>query len=121
MAFSSGFLNERVIIATRAEEQTGQFGKQGQARYQIFGAVFANAAYSKGTKSLQEGAMDAYSTIIFRCRYHEWIDDWCIIKYRGKWYNIVQPVNGSHEKNEMQIVAQSMANQNVTIVEPSES
>lgn len=109
MAFSSGFLNERIFIATRVEQQSTQFGMTGQPAYEVFGPIWANAAYSKGTKSLQEGALDAYGTMIFRCRYHEWIDEWCLIKYQGKWYQIIQPVNGNRMKNELQIVAQSMA------------
>ena len=39
MAFSSGFLNERIMIATRAEDNTSQFGKQGQAKYQVVGPI----------------------------------------------------------------------------------
>ena len=86
MAFSSGFLNERIVIATRAEDKTSQFGKQGQAKYQVVGPIWANVTYSKGQKKLEEAAMDSLNTRLFRCRYHEWIDEWCLIKYHGKWH-----------------------------------
>ena len=116
MAFSSGFLNKQVVIATRAEDQTNQFGKQGQARYQVFGPIWANVTYSKGQKRLEEAAMDSMNTRLFRCRYHDWIDEWCLIKYHGKWHQI-SSCDGSEERDEMQITAVQMSNQNITFVE----
>ena len=116
MAFSSGFLNERIMIATRAEDKTSQFGKQGQAKYQVVGPIWANVTYSKGQKKLEEAAMDSLNTPLFRMRYHEWIDEWCLIKYHGKWHKI-SSCDGSEERNEMQITATAMPNQNITFVE----
>ena len=116
MAFSSGFLNERIVIATRAEEQSTEFGKQGQARYQVVGPIWANVTYSKGQKKLDEAAMASLNTRLFRCRYHDWIDEWCLIQYHGKWHNITS-FDDSEERNEMHITAVQMPNQNVNLVE----
>lgn len=115
MSFSSGYLHDRIIIARRADEQSKDFGKSGQPRYTILDTFWANAAYAKGDKKLEELAMTSLNTIIFRLRYHCGIDEWCLIKYNGKWYNITS-CNGNEMKNEMQITATSMANQQVTIV-----
>ena len=49
-------------------------------------------------------------------RYHGWIDEWCLIKYNGKWHQI-SSCDGSEERNEMQITATAMPNQNIAFVE----
>ena len=116
MAYSSGMLNKRIIIARRAEEQTASLGKQGQAKYEILGPFWSAVDFNRGIKSLREGAYDGYDALMFRLRYHECIDRWCIIKYQGKWYKI-QSFNADGELNQIQITAIEMANQNVTLIE----
>ena len=120
MAYSSGFLHHRITIATRSKEQNTNFGKSGQPSYVILGTFWANASYLKGTKKLQEGAMDSINTMLFRMRYHGCIDEWCLVQYHGKWYNLTS-CNGDEEANEMQMTGTIMPNQAVNIIEPSES
>ena len=115
MSYSSGMLNKRIVIAKRANDQEQTFGKQGQPRYAIVGEFWAAADFSRGVKALREGAMDAYDTLMFRLRYTDQIDRWCLIQYHGKWYNI-QSFNDSKQDNQIQITAQEMPNQQVTIV-----
>ena len=115
MSFSSGFLNQRITIARRAEEQNSTFGKQGQPKYTIIGTFWANHTFSKGAKALHEGALDAYETAMFRMRFCDCVDRWCIIKYEGKWYQI-QSLNSDRQSNQIQITAIEMVNQQVTIV-----
>ena len=115
MAYSSGMLNKRITIACRAEDNSNQFGKQGQARYTILGQFWAAEDFSRGVKSLREGAYDAYDTVMFRLRYHECIDRWCVIQYQGRWYQI-QSFNADKQANQIQITAVEMANQNVFII-----
>ena len=67
---------------------------------------------------LREGAYDAYDTVMFRMRYNAQIDRWCLLQYQGKWYQI-QSFNESYQDNTIQITATEMANQKVTIVEPT--
>ena len=114
MAYSSGMLNKRITIATRAEEEQ-EFGKQGQARYTILGQFWAAEDFNRGVKSLREGAYDAYDTVMFRLRYHAAIDRWCVIRYDGKWYQI-NSFNADKQANTIQITATEMAN-NPTIME----
>ena len=114
MAYSSGMLNKRITIATRAEDKQ-EFGKQGQARYTILGQFWAAEDFNRGVKSLREGAYDAYDTVMFRLRYHECIDRWCVIRYDGKWYQI-NSFNASKQDNQIQITATEMAN-NPSIIE----
>jgi hypothetical protein len=73
--------------------------------------------FNKGTKSLREGALDAYDTVMFRCRFNKDIDRWCLLKYNGKWYQITS-LQEDYQTNQIQILATELANQNVNIVEP---
>ena len=115
MAYSTGMLNKRIQIYQRAEEQGSTFGKSGQPKYQLLGDFWANETFSKGVKALHEGALDAYDTVMFRLRYHECIDRWCVIRYDGKWYQI-QSFHPDPQANTIQITATEMAN-NPTIIE----
>lgn len=115
MAYSTGMLNKRIIVAKRADEQEQTFGKQGQPRYSIVGEFWAAYDFNRGVKALREGAMDAYETVMFRLRYTDQIERWCLIQYEGKWYNI-QSFNDDKQANTIQITAQEMPNQQVTIV-----
>lgn len=114
-------LNKRIRIAKRAEEQDKQqgkssnFGKSGQPQYSWLGWFWAAESFSKGVKALQEGALDAYDTVMFRLRYTPCIDRWCLIWYNGKFYQI-QSFNEDAQANQIQITATEMAN-NPTIIE----
>ena len=124
MSYSTGMLNKRIQIYQRAEEGSDlkgkNFGKSGQPKYELLGPFWANETFSKGVKALHEGALDAYDTVMFRLRYHACIDRWCLIRYNGTWYQILS-FNADEHDNQIQITAQEMPNQNVTILTPSES
>ena len=122
MAYSTGMMNKRVKIAKRVDSTGGDFGRSsGGQKYTLLGEFWASEKFDKGMKSLREGAVDAYDTVMFRLRFHEGIDRWCLIQYLGKWYQI-KSCNEDYQTNEIQITATEMANQNVTIVySPSSS
>lgn len=124
MSYSTGMLNKRIQIYQRAEEGSDlkgkNFGKSGQPKYELLGPFWANETFSKGVKALHEGALDAYDTVMFRLRYHACIDRWCLIRYNGTWYQILS-FNADEHDNQIQITAQEMPNQNVTVITPSES
>ena len=124
MSYSTGMLNKRIQIYQRAEEGSDlkgkNFGKSGQPKYQLLGPFWANETFSKGVKALHEGALDAYDTVMFRLRFHACIDRWCLIRYNGTWYQILS-FNADEHDNQIQITAQEMPNQNVTVITPSES
>ena len=113
-------MNKRIKIVKRVDSDGGSFGRSsGGQKYTLLGEFWAAQTFNKGVKSLREGAVDAYDTIMFRMRYNADIDRWCLIQYHGKWYQI-QSFNEDYQTNEIQITAKEMANQNVTIV-PSPS
>ena len=119
MAYSTGMMNKRVKIAKRVDSEGGSFGRSsGGQKYTMLGEFWAAESFNKGVKSMREGAVDAYDTVMFRMRYHDEIDRWCLVQYHGRWYQI-QSFNEDYQTNEIQITAIEMANQNVTIVEPN--
>ena len=114
-------MNKRIKIAKRVDSEGGSFGRSsGGQKYTILGEFWAAQTFNKGVKSMREGAVDAYDTIMFRMRYNADIDRWCLIQYHGRWYQI-QSFNEDYQTNEIQITAKEMANQNVTIVPPPSS
>ena len=116
MAYSTGMMNKRVKIAKRVDSTGGDFGRSsGGQKYQIIGEFWASEKFDKGMKSLREGAVDAYDTVMFRMRFNADVDRWCLIQYQGKWFQI-QSFNEDYQTNEIQITAKEMVNQNVTIV-----
>ena len=115
-------MNKRIKVAKRVDSEGGRFGRSsGGQKYTLLGEFWASEKFDKGMKSLREGAVDAYNTVMFRMRYNADIDRWCLIQYQGRWYQI-QSFNEDYQTNELQITATEMANQKVTIVpQPSNS
>ena len=107
----------RVTVAKRATDESATFGKSGQPKYEILGTFWMGETFNKGVKALREGALDAYDTVMFRCRFIKQLDRWCLLKYQGRWYQI-QSFNESYQENQIQITAVELANQKVNIVEP---
>ena len=121
MAYSTGMMNKRVTVAKRAADDGATFGKSGQPKYEIVGTFWMAETFTKGVKAMHEGALDAYDTVMFRCRYNKNIDRWCLLRYNGKWYQITS-FNEDYQENQVQMTAVEMANQNVNIVySPSSS
>ena len=120
VGFPSGMMPKRITIAKRASDTTETFGKSGSPKYEILGDFWAAETYNKGAKALREGAFDAYDTVMFRMRYDERIDRWCLVKYNGKWYQI-QSLNEDYQTDKIQITAIEMANQQVNFADISDS
>lgn len=114
-------MNKRIKVAKRSESDGGSFGRtSGGQKYELLGEFWASEKFNKGVKSLREGAVDAYDTVMFRMRYNANIDRWCLIQYQGRWYQI-HSFNEDYQTNELQITATELANQHVTIVIPPSS
>ena len=118
MAYSAGMMNKRVTVARRATDTQNDVRKSGQPKYEILGTFWMAETFTKGVKAMHEGALDAYDTVMFRCRYNANIDRWCLLKYHGKWYQITS-FNEDYQENQIQMTAVELANQQVNIVEPT--
>ena len=118
MAYSTGMMNKRVTVAKRYQDTQVTFGKSGQPKYEILDTFWMAETFTKGVKAMHEGALDAYDTVMFRCRYNANIDRWCLLKFHGKWYQITS-FNEDYMDNQIQMTAVELANQQVNIVEPT--
>ena len=118
MSYSTGMMNKRVTVAKRYQDTQETFGKSGQPKYELLGTFWMAETFTKGVKAMHEGALDAYDTVMFRCRYNKDIDRWCLLKYHGKWYQVTS-FNEDYQENQIQMTAVELANQQVNIVEPT--
>ena len=115
-------MNRRVVVVKRANAGAADFGKSGQPKYEYVNpngdhGFWAAEDFNRGTKAMREGALDAYDVVMFRMDYHKGVDRWCLIKYKGKWYQILS-CNEDYQNDNIQIIAQELANQKVNIIEP---
>ena len=78
----------RVTVAKRSADANSGFGKSGQPKYEILGTFWMGETFNKGVKAMREGALDAYDTVMFRCRFIKQLDRWCLLNFKGKWYQI---------------------------------
>ena len=101
MSQSSGFRNHRVAIFNRSVEDN-DFGHNRQYVYTC--AVWASVRFSKGVKSLREGALDAYDTLLFGMLYNPRITRESMLVYDGRTFQI-QSFNRDYGSNEIQITA----------------
>ena len=110
-------MNKRVTVAKRATDEGATFGKSGQPKYEILGTFWMGETFNKGVKAMREGALDAYDTVMFRCRFIKQLDRWCLLRYNEKWYQITS-FQEDYQENQIQMLATELANQQVNIVEP---
>ena len=123
MSYSTGMMKYRVQVAKRYNDPNNNadnFGKSGQPKYEILGTFWMGETFNKGVKAMREGALDAYDTVMFRCRFIKQLDRWCLLKFKGKWYQIIS-FNDDYQDNSIQITATELVNQQVNIVEPPSS
>ena len=107
--------NHRVTILNKVQPSERQFGEK--TGYRRDGSLWSSYEFSKGTRALREGALDAYDTVMFRCRYNKQLDRWCLLKYNEKWYQITS-FQEDYQENQIQMLATELTNQQVNIVEP---
>ena len=103
MGYSSGMLKHRVTIKNKVTASA--FGET--TGYADAGTVWADVAFSKGLKSLREGALDAYDTVIIRMRYNDIVSRDSHLVHDGKEYQI-QSFHRDYQENIIQITAQEI-------------
>ena len=122
--FNSGMRNHRVTILNKVSPKEKAFGEK--TAYKRDGSLWSSYEFSKGTKALREGALDAYDSVIFRMNFsaNVTITRESLIECQGKIYQ-VQSLNEDHMENKIIVRATEMTTQ-VNIVpnpepEPSSS
>lgn len=107
MAYSTGILDKRVSIIERVMEG-GKFGKNSaKPMYRLIANVWANVTFSKGVKSMREGALDAYDTLLIRMRWNNIVSRESFIGYQDKVFMIISFNEDKHE-NIIQLTVQEI-------------
>ena len=105
MSYTAGLMRDRVIVATKMPDIVGTFGRNsGGVRYKKAGTFWASVTFSKGMKSMREGAMDAYNTIMIRMRWNATVNRDCLLAHDGRCFTI-QSLHKNHHENIVQITA----------------
>lgn len=107
MAYSTGILDKRVSIIERVMEG-GKFGKNSaKPIYRVVANVWANVTFSKGVKSMREGALDAYDTLLIRMRWNNIVSRESFIGYQNRIY-MIQSFNEDKHENLIQLTVQEI-------------
>jgi SPP1 family predicted phage head-tail adaptor len=102
MGYTSGMMKERVTILER-ESVAGDYGVgSGGYDYTEVVTLWASVAFSRGVKSMREGALDAYDTIMVRMRWNDIVNRDSFIRYDGRVYQI-ESLNRDYEENILQV------------------
>ena len=115
--FTSGMRNHRVTILNKVQPSERQFGEK--TGYRRDGSLWSSYEFSKGTRALREGALDAYDSVIFRMNFSAniTITRESLIECDGKVYQ-VQSLNSDKRENKIIIRATEMTTQVNIIPEP---
>ena len=107
----------RVTILNKVETSERQFGEK--TGYRRDGSLWSSYEFSKGTRALREGALDAYDSVIFRMNVsaNVTITRESLIECDGKVYQ-VQSLNSDRRENKIIIRATEMTTQVNIIPEP---
>lgn len=115
--FTSGMRNHRVTILNKVQPSERQFGEK--TGYRRDGSLWSSYEFSKGTRALREGALDAYDSVIFRMNFsaNVTITRESLIECDGKVYQ-VQSLNSDRRESKIIIRATEMTTQVNIIPEP---
>ena len=93
-------LKHRVTILNK--QVATEFGET--TSYQPAATVWADVTWNKGVKTLREGALDAYDTVMIRMRYNTIVSRESRLLHDGVTYQI-QSLHRDHQDNTIQITA----------------
>ncbi len=102
MGYSAGILRWRVAILKKKDSGDRAFGAK--TEYEQVACVHANLTWKKGQKSLNEGALDAQDTVMFRMRWNNIVTRDCLLECEGVTYQI-QSLHADRREDTIQITA----------------
>ena len=102
MGYSAGMLKHRVVILNKKDADKIPFGAK--VEYEQVACVHADVTWSKGVKSLREGALDAYDTVLIRMRWNNIVTRESLLECDGVRYQI-QSLHADRHENIVQITA----------------
>ena len=105
MAFSSGFLKDRIVIQNRKAAEAGKFGIDSDGpEYEDVCCLHANVDWQRGKSAMREGALDVYGVVIVRMRWNSIVTRDCRLQCEGVTYQI-QSLHADRQENTLQITA----------------
>lgn len=112
MAFSSGFLKDRIIIQNRKAAEAGKFGIDSDGpEYEDVCCLHANVDWQRGKSAMREGSLDVYGVVIVRMRWTTQVTERSRIVYEGKTYQILaETFHANRQENTLQFHAQLIIN-----------
>lgn len=102
MGYSSSILQWRVMILKKKDPGEKAFGAK--TEYEQVACVHANLTWKKGQKALNEGALDAQDTVMFRMRWNNILTRDCLLECDGVTYQI-QSLHADRRENTIQVTA----------------
>lgn len=104
--------NHRITILNKVQPTEKAFGEK--TGYQRDGSLSSSYEFTKGTRALREGALDAYDSVMFRLNFSgnvaKKITRESLIEMHGKIYQI-QSLNADYHDNKIIIRATEMTTQ----------
>lgn len=102
MPYSSDMLNYIVAILNKKDPSAIEFGET--TSYEQVARVHADLTWKKGQKALNEGALDAIDTVMFRMRWNNIVTRDSLLECEGITYQIMS-LHADYRDNTIQIVA----------------
>ena len=105
-------LDKHITILNRKEAETSAFGLDGGGiEWQEVDCCWANVSWSKGTRALNAGAIDAYAVKMVRLRYTPTVTPRSRVKYDGQTYQVLpETFNADQRANTIQFLMQLIIN-----------
>ena len=100
--FTPGMRNHRITILNKVAPAEKAFGEK--TGYKREGSLSSSYEFTKGTKALREGALDAYDTVLIRMRWNKLVRRDSQLVYDGVTYQI-QSFHADRQDNTIQITA----------------
>ena len=113
MAFTSGFLKDRITILNRKEAVQGKIGLDSAGiEWEIAACgIHANVDWQKGKSGMTAVAIDAYGVKIVRMRWNNIVTERSRIQWQGKTYQILpETFNADRQGNTIQFLCQQIVN-----------
>lgn len=113
MAFTSGFLKDRVTILNRKKAVQGRMGLDSAGiEWEVVACgIHANVDWQRGKTAMNAGALDSYGVKIVRMRWNNIITERSRIQWKGRTYQILpETFNASRQEDSIQFLCQQIVN-----------
>lgn len=107
MGYSSGILLDRITVLNRVGSSIDEYGAR-EGEFEESATIWASVQWAKGMKAMREGALDAYDTVMIRCRYTDKLTRSSRILHEGNTY-VILSFHADKRGNTIQLTAQELS------------